>query len=78
MTPSSGVTLRGRLHAMAERRLSDAEIEAYLQAPISDAERDSVLEQVHWFCRRYPTGADRLAYVRQAWRRWTPGGVHDR
>ena len=71
MTSSSGVTLRDRLHAIAERRLSSTEIDAYLRTPISDAERESVLEQVGWFRRRYPTGADRLAYVRRACRRWT-------
>lgn len=71
MTTSSDVTLRHRLHAVAERRLSSTEIDAYLQTPISDAERANVLEQVRWFLRRYPTGADRLAYVRRACRRWT-------
>lgn len=71
MTSSSDVTLRDRLRAVAERRLSSAEAEAYLRTPISDAERESVIEQVRWFLRRYPTGADRLAYVRRAWQRWT-------
>ncbi len=71
MTASSRDILRARLHAVAERRLSSAEIDAYLRTPISHAEREGVLEQVDWFRRRYPTGADRLAYVRQACRRWT-------
>lgn len=60
-----------RLRAEAERRLTPAEVEAYLGAPVSEAERDDVLSQVRWFRRRYPTGADRLAYVRRAYRRWT-------
>jgi hypothetical protein len=41
-----------------------------LTAPISDAEREDALALVRWFRRRYPTGAERLAYVRRASRRW--------
>jgi hypothetical protein len=71
VTSSSDVTLRDRLHAVAERRLSSTEIDAYLRTPVSEAERETVLEQVRWFLRRHPAGADRLAYVRRACRRWT-------
>ncbi len=28
------------------------------------------MELVRWFRRRYPTAADRLAYVRRAYKRW--------
>jgi hypothetical protein len=58
------------VRAVSERRLAPAEVEAYLGTPVSEAERDEVLSQVRWFRRRYPTGADRLAYVRRAYRRW--------
>ena len=35
-----------------------------LDTPISHAERKEVLALVAWFTRRYPTPAERLAYVR--------------
>lgn len=50
--------------------LGPAEARAYLDAPITDAERDDVLALVHWFRSRYATPADRLAYVRRAYARW--------
>lgn len=53
-----------------DRRLSPAEARAYLEAPLTDVERDGVLELVRWFCRRYPTPIERLAYVRRAYARW--------
>jgi hypothetical protein len=62
-----------RLDTLGEvihRRVSPEEAAAYISAPISDAERDEVLSLVRWFTRRYPTGAERLAYVRRAHRRW--------
>ncbi|MGQ0734512.1 MAG: hypothetical protein ACT4QD_12760 [Acidobacteriota bacterium] len=59
-----------RLAAAVDRRLSREEIEAYLKTPVSAGERDEVLALVRWFRRRYPTGAERLAYVRRASRRW--------
>jgi hypothetical protein len=52
------------------RQVSREEAEAYLATPITDAERDEVASLVRWFTRRYPTGAERLAYVRRAYRRW--------
>jgi len=53
-----------------DRVLGPAEARAYLDAPISEAEREEVLALVHWFRRRYPTPAERLAYVRRAYARW--------
>jgi hypothetical protein len=64
---------RDRLRAESERQLTPAEVEAYLSAPISDAEREDVRALVEWFTRRYPTGAERLAYVRRAYKRWQRG-----
>jgi hypothetical protein len=55
----------------ADRQVTAAEAAAYLSAPISEAERDEAVALIRWFRRRYPTGADRLAYVRRAYRRWT-------
>jgi hypothetical protein len=55
----------------ADRQVTAAEAAAYLAAPISEAEREQAVALIRWFRRRYPTGADRLAYVRRACRRWT-------
>jgi hypothetical protein len=52
------------------RRLAPGEARAYLDAPVTDAERDEVLALVHWFRRRYPMPLERLAYVRRAYARW--------
>lgn len=38
--------------------------------PVDGPERQEILALVEWFTRRYPTGADRLAYVRRAYLRW--------
>lgn len=58
------------IRRIAERRLSAAEFQALLAVPIDAEERERVLALVDWFCRRYPTGSERLAYVRRAYRRW--------
>jgi hypothetical protein len=65
-------TTRDRLLEMAERRLSADEVRDATLIPISDREREEVLSLVRWFCRRYPTPLDRLAYVRRAYLRWSP------
>ena len=64
-----------RARAIAERRLTPQEVKAALSVPLGDDERRGILALVEWFCRRYPTPADRLAYVRRAYRRWTAGGL---
>ena len=58
--------------AFHNRTLAPAEARAYLDAPVTDAERDEVLALVRWFERRYPTPVERLAYVRRAYARWRP------
>lgn len=66
--------LADRIAALTERRVSVEELHAAVHGPISDAEREDVLSLVSWFTKRYPTGAERLAYVRlshQRWRRFT-------
>ena len=60
---------REEFSSFSDRRLDPAEARAYLDAPVTDAERDEVLALVHWFKRRYPTPLDRLAYVRRAYAR---------
>ena len=63
--------LRARMAAMAEEPIDPAQWRARAAIPISDEEREETLALVRWFCRRYPTADDRLAYVRRAYRRWT-------
>ena len=60
----------GPLAQAADRTLRPDEARAYLDAPITDGERDEVLALVRWFTRRYPSPADRLGYVRRAYARW--------
>lgn len=58
---------------LAERLTSSVtaeEAEAYLRAPVTDEEREDVLEQVRWFTRRYTTPLQRLQYVTRATARW--------
>jgi len=59
-----------RIRALSERQLSPDELEAALRTPVDETEREEILSLVAWFRRRYPTPADRLAYVRRAYRRW--------
>lgn len=68
-----------RVRAMAERRLSAEEFNAYVNAPMSEEERTGILESVAWFCRRYPTALARLQSARRAYknsqRRMPPDGT---
>ena len=59
-----------RVKAVAERTLSADELTQALRQPVTESERAEVLSLVAWFRRRYPTPADRLAYVRRAYERW--------
>lgn len=56
--------------AADHRTLNAEEARRYLDAPITDAERDGILELARWFRRRYAAPAARLAYVRRAFARW--------
>jgi hypothetical protein len=56
---------------LAERELSTEEFNAYVNAPMSDEERQEILDSVAWFTRRYPTAAERFAATRRAYRQWT-------
>ena len=67
-------TARAEINALTERRLSAEEVRAYLSTPVADEEREEILELARWFRRRYPTGAERLAYVRRAYARWAGPG----
>ncbi len=60
----------GALAELVHREVTAAEVRAAVEGELSRAERDEVLELVRWFTTRYPTAEERLAYVRQAYRRW--------
>ena len=59
------------IRAAVNRLVTDEEAKTYLDHPITDREREDVLALVRWFRQRYPTPIERLAYVRQAYARWT-------
>ena len=70
MTRSRSGHTAAELRERTERLVSTDEARAYLGTPISDREREDVLALVRWFRRRYPTGAERLGYIRRAFKRW--------
>jgi len=62
---------RARLKALHETPMDPAEFMRLANAPLTAAEVEEVRALVAWFTRRYPTGAERLAYARRAYARWT-------
>ena len=64
---------RERIRLIAERKLTLEEFNAYVNAPMSDEERNDILASISWFKRRYPTPADRLAAARKAAAQWSLG-----
>jgi hypothetical protein len=72
ITPLSAEAL-ARVRQIAERQLSTEEFDAYVHAPMSEAERQEILESVAWFRKRYPTPGKRLAAARLAYKRWAKG-----
>lgn len=69
MTPKRPVN--NSIEDESNRTVTVAEAQAYLDAPVSDFEREQILELARWFRLRYPTGAERLSYVRRAYARWS-------
>jgi hypothetical protein len=65
--------LPDRLAQLLDREVPAEELHDALTTPLSDDERAHTQELVRWFRSRYPTPLERLAYVRQAYRRWTAG-----
>ena len=66
---------RARVSALVDRRVTAEELRAALDRPLASDEREEILALVRWFRRRYPTPLERLAYVRQAYRRWSRSGA---
>jgi hypothetical protein len=54
----------------AERTLAADAFDAYVNAPVSEDEREDALRLIRWFSKRYQTPAQRLAYARRAYARW--------
>src|SRR5262249_17857112 len=62
-----------RIRQLAERQLSVEEFDAYVHAPMSEAERQEILESVAWFTKRYPTPGERLAAAPRPYKQWARG-----
>ena len=62
---------RARLRALCDAPMDAAEFARRAAAPLTPEEIAEPRELVAWFTRRYPTGAERLAYARRAWERWS-------
>lgn len=65
--------MSARLAREIDRIVTPEEARRYLEAPVTDAERAEVRGLCQWFTRRYPTPAEQLAYVREAFARWRRG-----
>lgn len=50
----------------ATRRLSPEEFQSYVEAPVSEWERENAGALITWFTTRYKTPLERLAYARRA------------
>jgi hypothetical protein len=61
----------GRVRAFSERVAGAEEFRAALAVPLGEAEEEEARSLIRWFRRRHPAPADRLAYARRAYRRWT-------
>jgi hypothetical protein len=65
--------IRRKIAALAERQLTPEEFAAAMALPVSDEEWAEKRALIRWFVTRYPTPAERLAYVRRAAEReWRP------
>jgi len=64
------VEARERVRKLAERELNPEEFDAYVNAPMSQDEREEILASVAWFTRRYPTPGERLAAARRGYQQW--------
>ena len=68
--PRLSQVARARLAELANRQLTIDEWRAQVAVPSTPEEIEHTLALVRWFRRRYPTAADRFAYVRRAYARW--------
>jgi hypothetical protein len=63
--PAPGAVPEG-VRRLLDRTLPADEFQRLLAIPLTDAERDDTRALVRWFTRRYPTPAERFAYIRRA------------
>jgi len=70
----AGLEERARLKAMYDAPMDVAEFVRCAAAPLTAEEIAETRELINWFTQRYPTGAERLAYARRAWERWSRSG----
>ncbi len=68
--PPLSAAIRAELESWEDRALTPAEFNARVNAPWSEAERESFASLVTWFMRRYPTVGDRLHAQRLREARW--------
>jgi hypothetical protein len=72
MKPPSAEALE-RIQKLTERELSPEDFDAYVNAPMTQEEREEILASVAWFRKRYPTPGERLAAARRAYQQWARG-----
>ena len=63
---SASADERAWIAVQAARRLSPEEFESYVEAPVSEWERENARALITWFTTRYKTPLERLAYARRA------------
>lgn len=68
--PPLSQAARAKLAELANRPLTADEWRTQTAIPLTPDEIEHTLALVQWFRRRYPTAAERLAYVRRAYARW--------
>ena len=66
-------SVAARIAREVNRRATADEIRRYLDAPVTDEERQEVIALAAWFRRRYPHPMERLRYARRAYTRWLEG-----
>ena len=63
--PAASGDERAWIAEQASRRLSPEEFNAYVDAPLSEWERENTAALIAWFTTRYKTPLERLAYARR-------------
>jgi hypothetical protein len=63
---SASADERAWIAEQAARRLSPEEFRFYVEAPVSEWERENAAALITWFTTRYKTPLERLAYARRA------------
>lgn len=66
---SASANERAWIAEHAARQLTPDEFRAYVEAPVSEWERENAQALIAWFKTRYKTPLERLAYARRAYAR---------